>query len=75
MVTSLDGAPIYALNEAQLFQPASNAKLFTTAAALAMLGPNRRFRDPQVVASGNLSPQGMLHGRSWKRVHQRFRRR
>ncbi len=43
MVTGLDGTPIVALHEGQFFQPASNAKLFTTTAAMHLLGANRRF--------------------------------
>lgn len=38
-ITTLDGQPIFGLDEAKLFRPASSAKLFTTAATLAILGP------------------------------------
>jgi D-alanyl-D-alanine carboxypeptidase/D-alanyl-D-alanine-endopeptidase (penicillin-binding protein 4) len=61
LVTSLDGALIYGLNQNQLFQPASTAKLFSTAMALAMLGEDERF-ETQVIASGYIDKQGVLHG-------------
>jgi D-alanyl-D-alanine carboxypeptidase/D-alanyl-D-alanine-endopeptidase (penicillin-binding protein 4) len=59
-VTELDGTPIFGLNEGQFFQPASTAKLFTTAAALALMGGDRRF-ETNVWAEGTLS-DGTLRG-------------
>jgi D-alanyl-D-alanine carboxypeptidase/D-alanyl-D-alanine-endopeptidase (penicillin-binding protein 4) len=61
LVTTLDGRPIYALNEGQLFQPDSNAKLFTTAAAMVLLGPDRTFQTT-VIGEGTIAADGVLHG-------------
>src|SRR5271170_2273948 len=61
MVTAMDGAPIYSLNEGQLFQPASNAKLFTTAAAMALLGPETAF-ETKIVARGVMDGMTALKG-------------
>jgi serine-type D-Ala-D-Ala carboxypeptidase/endopeptidase (penicillin-binding protein 4) len=42
-VTMLDGTPIYGHDEGKLFRPASNNKIFTTATAMALLGPSKTF--------------------------------
>src|SRR5580698_4546613 len=60
-VTAMDGAPIYSLNEGQLFQPASNAKLFTTTAAMALLGPKTTF-ETKIVARGVMDGTSALKG-------------
>lgn len=60
-VTTIEGKPIYALNEGQLFQPASNNKLFTTAAALALLGPQTTY-ETKIVGKGVFDGAAKLTG-------------
>jgi D-alanyl-D-alanine carboxypeptidase/D-alanyl-D-alanine-endopeptidase (penicillin-binding protein 4) len=59
-VTALDGTPIYGLDEGQFFRPASNAKLFTTAAALALLGPKSVVQTE--IYGGELAADGTVRG-------------
>jgi len=61
VVTTLDGKPIYALNEGQLFRPDSNAKLFTTAATMALLPPSHVFVTT-VTGTGLFLEDGTLRG-------------
>lgn len=52
-VTHLDGTRVCGIDEAQLFRPASNNKIFTTAAAIALLGPDKQF---ETAVIGRLDP-------------------
>lgn len=65
-VTALDGTPIYGLNEGEFFRPASNAKLFTTAAAMHLLGPLTRLtttvQSAAMLSDGNVPKDGTIHG-------------
>jgi D-alanyl-D-alanine carboxypeptidase/D-alanyl-D-alanine-endopeptidase (penicillin-binding protein 4) len=61
-VTSLSsGQTLYSLNPDKLFTPASNTKLFTTAAALALIGPDYKFRTT-VETAATLDRYGRLNG-------------
>ena len=61
-VTKLDGTPVFAMNDGQLFQPASNAKLFTTATAIALLGSETTFQTDVIALGAKPSGKDKLDG-------------
>jgi D-alanyl-D-alanine carboxypeptidase/D-alanyl-D-alanine-endopeptidase (penicillin-binding protein 4) len=67
-VADLDsGAKLYAKNDGDKLNPASNVKLFTTAAALAMLGPEYRWKT--VVYTDALPSGGEVKGKMYLKGH------
>ena len=58
-VTAMDGTPRYGLDEDKLFRPASNAKLYTTAAAMALLNNDGLGT---AITSAAPDASGVLHG-------------
>ena len=55
------GKVVYSQNADKLFTPASNTKLFVTATALALIGPDYQFRTT-VETNGSLDKYGRLTG-------------
>jgi D-alanyl-D-alanine carboxypeptidase/D-alanyl-D-alanine-endopeptidase (penicillin-binding protein 4) len=61
VVSVSSGKVLYSHEAEKLFTPASNTKLFTTAAALALIGPDYNFRTT-VETNGTLDKHGRLTG-------------
>src|SRR5688572_22822163 len=61
------GKILYGRNETTLFNPASNVKLFTTAAALALLGPEYRWKT--VAFADGPVQAGEVKGRLYLKGH------
>jgi D-alanyl-D-alanine carboxypeptidase/D-alanyl-D-alanine-endopeptidase (penicillin-binding protein 4) len=61
IVSLSTGKVLYVQDGDKLFTPASNTKLFITAAALALIGPDYKFRT-SVETTGSLDRHGRLNG-------------
>ncbi len=77
LVVSMEhGDTLFALNERESFVPASNLKLFTTAAALQALGPDFRYGTYLLadgpVAGGRLQGDLVLYGTGDPTLSERF---
>ncbi len=61
IVSLTTGKVLYVQNGNKLFTPASNTKLFTTSAALALIGPDYKFKT-SIETNGTLDKHGRLNG-------------